>query len=597
MSEHKLPRPKSSKSFSTGITERFNQGAAFHTHGKLTEAEQIYTEILSRAANHVEALNLLGVLMVQTKRLERGLELMHRALNLQPNFAETHFNCGIALRELKRFEDALASFDKAIALKTEYVEAYCGRGIVLKELGRFEEALASHERALALKPSYAEAHNNRGTALRCLKRVEEALTSFDKAIALQPNFVEADLNRGNVLRELGRLDDALACHDKAITLKPDLAEAHFERGVVLRELSRLDEAIASFDKAIALKPELEDVQLYKGYALLLHGRFKEGWPLYEKRKGKLENTIYFTRLCSNKPLWLGAESITGKTLFVYWEQGLGDTIQFYRYLELVEQLGARVIFSAPNCLRRLFQTLAGSLTFVGQGEVPDDYDIHCPLMSLPLALGTSIETIPADTPYLRAEADRVQKWKHRLGGHGLKIGVAWQGSTGKANVGKSFPLEELFGLSQIENVRLISLQKGDGAEQLNELRPGMKVESPGEDSDAGADAFLDAAAIMENTELVITPDTAIAHLAGALGCPTWLALKHVPDWRWLLGRNDSPWYPTMRLFRQAERGGWRGVFAAMELELRALVSSGRRAPPAVEALRTPAPRAPARGVN
>jgi tetratricopeptide (TPR) repeat protein len=583
LSEHKLPRRKSSKSCSTGLTERFNQGAAFHTRGRFAEAEQIYTEILARGANHVGALNLLGVLMVQTKRLERGVEFLHRALALQPNFAETHFNCGIALRELKRFEDALASFDKAIALKAEYVEAYCSRGIVLKELGRFEEALASYERALALNPSYAEAHNNRGTALRCLKRIEEAMASFDKAIALQPNFVEARLNRGNVLRELGRLDDALACHDKAITLKSDLAAAHFDRGVTLRELSRLDEAIASFDKAIALKPELEDAQLYKGYALLLHGRFKEGWPLYEKRKERLENTVYFTRLCRNKPLWLGAEYIAGKTLFVYWEQGLGDTIQFYRYLGLVEQLGARVIFSAPSCLHRLFQTLAGSLTFVGQSEVPDDYDFHCPLMSLPLALGTSIETIPADTPYLRAEADRVQKWKHRLGGHGLKIGVTWQGSTANVNLSKSFPLDELFGLSQIDNVRLISLQKGHGAEQLNELPRGMKVESPGEDYDAGADAFLDAAAIMENIELVITPDTAIAHLAGALGCPTWLALKRVPDWRWLLGRNDSPWYPTMRLFRQAKTGDWRGVFAAIEHELRTLASSGRRAP-AVEAL-------------
>jgi len=697
LSRRKGLREASSKDVPPGVAEAFNQAAALHMRGRLAEAERAYREVLTRAPGHVDALHLLGVLLTQTQRLQNGVELIDKALRLQPTFAEAHGNRGGALRQLKRPEEALASYDKAVALKPAYVDAHCGRGIVLRELGRLEEALASYDAALALRPDYAEAHNNRGNVLRQLNRLEEAAASYDKAIALRSNFIEALLNRANVLCELHRLDDALASvdavlrlmpklaeahsergkilrlqkrfeeaatsFDRAIALRPNFAEAYLIRGSVLRELDRLedalascemalalkpddpdalkergnmlmelqrpdealasydraialksdfaqaycnrgsalqaarrlDEAIASFDRALELRPDFPEASLHKGATLLLQGRFEEGWRLYQERGPIVERIVFFARRLEGKPRWLGAEPIAGKTLFVHWEQGFGDTILFSRYLRRVERLGARVIFSAPNPLRRLLATLPASLTLVDESQAPDDFDFHCPLASLPLALGTTGETIPWDGPYLRAEGDRVAMWRNRLGDQGFKIGVAWQGSFGRAARSRSVKLEQLFELSQIENVRLISLQKNYGAEQLDDLPAGMKVETLGEDYDAGPDAFLDTAAIMESLDLVISPDTAIAHLAGALGRPTWIALQHVPDWRWMLDRDDSPWYPTLRLFRQDARRDWSAVFARMASELRARRCGGARAQLGGHAPQAPrgiAPRAP-----
>jgi tetratricopeptide (TPR) repeat protein len=624
---------------SAAIQEKLNQGRDCYLQGALPQAEKHCQEVLAQSPNHVDALNLLGLIVWQTKGAQRGIELFDKAIALKPDhakahcnrglilavlrrleealasydkaialkpdFADAHNNRGVALNDLKRFEEALASYDKAIALKPEYAEAYSNRGlalnnlqrlegalasydkaialkpdfaeahsnrgVALNDLKRFEEALASYDKAIALKPEYAEAYSNRGLALNNLQRFEEALASCDKAIALKPDFAEAHCNRGLALNDLQRFEEALASCDKAIALRPDFAEAYNNRGLALNDLQRFEEALASYDKAIALKPDYAEAHWNKSLCLLLGRRFEQGWRLYEWRKKNPQYVKHFAARSYSQPLWLGEEPIVGKTLFVYWEQGLGDTIQFCRFAKLAEHIGANVVFSAQNCLHGLLKTLSPSITLVKETEAPPNFDYHCPLMSLPLAFKTALESIPTDTPYLCAEPKRIEKWKQKLGDAGFKVGIAWQGSKTKIDIGRSFALTEFFAISQIPNVRLICLQKNEGVKQLNKLPEGMNIESLGEEYDAGADAFLDAAAVMENLDLIITSDTAIAHLAGALGRPVWVALKHVPDWRWLLDRRDSPWYPTMRLFRQPTRDDWKGVFSDIANELITLV--------------------------
>ena len=641
---------------SPSFSELIIRAAEFHKKRAFAEAEEICRQILTFDARHVGALHLLGVVMVQTGRLENGVELLDKALAIKPDDVEALNNRGMALKALKRLDEALASYDRALGIKRDYLEALNNRGMALQELKRLDEALASYDEALAIKPDFVLALNNRGIALQGLKRLDEALASYDKALAIRPDSVEtlnnrgmalrglkrleealasyaqalsvkpgyadalnnrgialqelkrldealasydqalafdvdhldALCNRGKALMELKRPDEALASYDKALAIKPDYVDALSNRGIALRQLKRFDEALANFDAALAIEREDVEASVNKGYCLLQLGCLAEGWSLNENRK-RTQQVSHFTSRAFLQPCWDGGEPLAGVNLFVYWEQGLGDNLQFCRYAKLAEQRGAKVVFSAPNRLHKLLRTLSPTMRIIGENEAPAQFDRHCAILSLPFAFATVLETIPAETPYLRAEPERIRKWSERLGGEGFKIGVAWQGNKmSPADVGRSFPLAEADALSRIPNVRLISLQKNDGVEQLFEAPQGMKVETLGDDYDAGDDAFLDAAAVMEGLDLVISCDSALAHLAGALGRPVWVALKYVPDWRWLLERTGSPWYPTMRLFRQEAREDWRGVFTEIEGALRELIGSERQQAKKYERPSTPA---------
>jgi hypothetical protein len=381
--------------------------------------------------------------------------------------------------------------------------------------------------------------------------------------------------RAVALHKLGRSVEALADCDTAVALVPAFGEAHVVRGAVLRELKRIEESVESFAIAASLRPDDALTKFALGCLYLLDGRLQRGWSLYGEYgwAGKADKRPAVRDY--RQPLWHGSESIAGKTLYLYPDQGLGDTIHFARYALLAEARGAQIVLSVQNAIRGLMSTLGAAVHVVGEFDVPAAFDFHCPLSSLPGAFGTSLQTIPAAVPYLRADPSRTFYWHQKLGAGGYKIGVCWHGSTQKTGLGRSFALRELHRVAVISGVRLISLQKFDGLEQIEDLPSGMRLETLGADFDAGPDAFLDTAAVMESLDLVITCDTSIAHLAGALARPTWVALKHVPDWRWMLDRDDSPWYPTARLFRQSSDGDWSGVFEAMH---RALAVS-RESPP------------------
>jgi len=416
--------------------------------------------------------------------------------------------------------------------------------------------------ALAAQPGYAEAWNNQGIAFQHLGRPEDALASYDKALAVAPENGDIWNNRGVALQELDLPKEALASFERSLAANPGSARAWNNRGLALNSVGRVEEAVASYDRAIAIDPRHADAHWNKGLAALQLGRFDEGWGLYDWRLRRSD--LALPRAC-DKPLWNGREDIAGKTLLICSEQGLGDTIQFCRYASMTAAKGADIILSVQDALVPLMAGLGAGVTIIGESEAPPSFDRHIPLLSVPLAFGTNAHNIPVKIPYLFSEPARVERWKARIGAAGFKIGVAWQGGNrGRVTRGRSFPLLALEGMARIPGVRLISLQRKDGLDQLNTLPVQMAVETLGDDFDAGPHAFLDTAAAMESLDLIVTCDTAIAHLAGALGHETWVGLQYVPDWRWQLDRSDSPWYPTMRLFRQSASGNWQSVFAAME---------------------------------
>ena len=542
-----------------------NRALLLQDLGRRDEALTGYEHALELRPSYPEALSNRSNLLHQLGRSEDALAGYAKAIALRPDYAEAYNNRAHVLHNLGRLEDSARDFDRAIALNPNYVQAYNNRGYVLHALNRLQESVASYERALALKPNYPEAHNNLANVLHELKRLDESLAHLMRAVALRPNYAAALYNRANVLKDMGRFDEALADFDKAISLKADYAEACNNRALLLHDLGRFDEALSGYDRAIALKSPYPIAFNNRAQTRLLLGRMAEGWADYESRLELKENQQGRPQL--NIPHWTG-ESLNGRSLLIYGEQGLGDVIQFYRYVPLLAERepGARVTFVVRPSLVRLLQSLRGNFRLLSSIAPDERFDLQCALLSLPLRFGTDLAGVPSTTPYLAADPARAARWHQRLGTGGFRIGISWHARPA-VNPGRSFPLRELHRVAQIPGVRLISLQKGDGIEELSTLPPDMHVESLGQDFDNGPDAFVDTAAVMESLDLVVSCDTSIAHLAGAMGRPTFLALKCVPDWRWLLGRSDSPWYPALRLHRQRTPDDWRPVFDEIGVEV------------------------------
>ncbi len=486
-------------------------------------------------------------------RFAEAVAAFDNAIALKPDHAQAHNGRGIVLAHADRLGEAVGSFDRAIALKPDYAEAHNNRALVLQDIGQFGEALTSLDHAIALQPDNARTHNNRGVVLHGLKRDGEALASHDKAISLKSDYAEAHYNRGIVLQELDRLEDALASLDRAIALKADYAAAHNNRGTLLLHLNRLDEALTAFDRAIALSGGFPEAYLNKSYCLLQMGRFEDGWRLHEWRKGT-ERPVGHRAF--PQPLWLGNESVANKTVFVHWEQGFGDTLQFCRYANLLRARGANVVMSVQEPLHRLISLSMPDIRFLKNDAVPAGFDYHSPLMSLPFAFGTTLQSIPAAVPYLFADDERHKIWEDRLPPRiKPRIGLAWSGNAKQKNdLNRSIGLAALAPILATD-VYWISLQK-----EVRDIdRP--LLERFGQITHYGEllSDFSDTAAVVAGLDLVVTVDTSVAHLACAMGKPVWILLAFTADWRWLIDRGDCPWYPTARLFRQQAPHAWDGV--------------------------------------
>ena len=576
-------------------------GVTLDTAGRAQDAMACFERAVEIDPTQAPAHHNIGLLAARMRDHVRALASFDRALALQPRNAALHVNRGTCLRELERLPEALASFSQALSIEPSYealrnraivhslLERYAealrdydeviarygekdrdliGRGVALLALGLTAQALVPLERAATSLPDEPQSHIQLGVALLRSERYDEAAERFARALKIERDVPEVLNNRGVALTALGRTDEALQEFIHAAAVAGNQPEAHINMGVLFKSIGRYRQAALSFERALSLKRDDPAANFELAFLRLTLGEFREGWPLYEARF-RVPALAIPTRDLGDVPRWRGPEPLAGKTLLVHAEQGLGDTLQFARYMPLLREKGAAVVFEVMPQLKALLGTLPGAVQLIARGDPVPPVDYHCPLLSLPLAFDTQLTTVPNTVPYLAAEPARIATWAKRLQQlSGLRVGIAWQGNTQVERLiwarGRSMPLAALAPLAELPGVSLVSLQKGFGAEQLREVPFRARILDLSDELDSGPDAFLDTAAVMAGLDLVITTDTSIAHLAGALGLRTWVALNTSPDWRWLLERTDSPWYPTMRIFRQPDRDrGWTPVVADM----------------------------------
>jgi tetratricopeptide (TPR) repeat protein len=548
-----------------GVGNLLNAALKAHHQAQLREAIAGYRLVLGVDNLQADALHFLGVALTQSGSHREALAPLSMALRLQPNNGAVHCHYGNVLASLARFDEALASYDQAISLDERLADAHYNRGITLSALGRLEQAVESFRRTLSLDSQHAAAYNNLGNAFGDLNRHVEALECYEQATGIRNDFVIAWVNRAHALRCLGRESEACTAARTALSCEPDNAEAHCALGAALAGLGQVEDALRSYQEALRLKPSLADAEWNKALAQLSQGAFREGWVGYEARH-KVRR-LKLTQRYSSDPPWRGSTSVHGKRILLHAEQGYGDSIQFCRYAPLLAERGAQVILGVPGGLRRVMTSLQGVATVVAQSPVPA-FDYHCPLPSLPLALRTELATIPAAIPYLNADPALRSSWATRLGAsRAVRVGLVWSGSPTHTNDrNRSIALAELLGLLRCE-VEWVSVQKEVRSGDAPVLGDVPQLQRLGEDlSD-----FADTAALLAELDLLISVDTSVAHLAGALGKPVWILLPYVADWRWLRNRDDSPWYPTARLFRQPRIGDWSSVIDRVATELATFV--------------------------
>ncbi|MDR3441041.1 tetratricopeptide repeat-containing glycosyltransferase family protein [Telmatospirillum sp.] len=498
-------------------------------------------------------------------------EALYRAvLAIHPRHAEASYNLGLLCQMEERYQEAANLYRRAIAFRNDYVDAYSNLGTVLKELKEYEQANTVYLLAIAIKPDHAMAYSNLGVSLKEQRRFDEAVAVYRQAITLAPDYEWAYANQAPVLLEQGDSRASIIASQRAITLTPDMSLAHYNLAAALKAENLLQQSVDSFRHAIALRPDFGEAHFALGQVLLMQGDYEAGWPEYSWR-WSLPDYAWLSKIHGQfqQPLWTG-ERLDGKTILIYAEQGMGDAIQYARYLPKVLGRGGRIVLAVHPPLKKLFAAIPGIAAVVGLDETPlPPFDVHCPLLGLPQVFGTRQETIPAQVPYLQADPAETERWKKRIGGDGLKVGIVWAGNpTQRGDRWRSPRLASMAPLFNVPGVRFVALQMGPGRADL-ETNP-----LPANVLDLGPEItdFADTAAIMAGLDLVITSCTAPLHLAGALGVPTWAVIPFAPHFLWQLDRSDSPWYPTLHLYRQTKPGrDWSVPIGRVVTDLSAMV--------------------------
>jgi tetratricopeptide (TPR) repeat protein len=573
-----------------------NLGVALQRQGDLDQAVECYRKAIALEPDHLNAHNNLGNVLQLQGHLDQAVECYRKVIAIKPDHPDAHYKLGVALQQRQgHLDEAVECHRKAIALQPDHPDAYSNLGSALVDQGHADEALDCYRRAdnnlgkalykkgqmdqaaqcfrraIAIKPDDPDAYSRLGCVLDEKGHLDQAVACFRRAIALQPDHLNAHSNLGSTLQRQGHLDQAIECYRKAIAIKPDHADAHHSLALALHTQEHLDQAVECYRKVLAIEPDNADAHHNLAFALLTRGDLAEGWKEYEWRwRGSQMVPRGFI-----EPQWQG-EAAEGKTLLVHVEQGFGDAIQFCRYAPLAAARGLRVIVEAREPLIRLFRSLPKIHDVVVRGKELPHFDLHCPMMSMPLALGTTLGNIPSVVPYLYADEAQVANWRTRLaamGKHGPRIGLVWAGSSGmKANNERSLPSDRigrLLGpLLDLPGMRFFSLQK-DGPKAPEELSLTDLMDEVND--------FADTAALIASLDLVISVCTSTAHLAGALGKPVWVLNRFNSHWCWFRGRSDSPWYPTLRLYRQPRPGDWDSVLAYVARDLRYRFPAGAMA--------------------
>ncbi len=541
-----------------------NLGLILKIRGNIEEAIESFKKAIEINPEIADVHYNLGNAFKEKKQYDEAIKCFQNALAFDENNAEAFFNLGNVFYEIKEYDHSIHCYRKAIEINPSLSEAFNNLGLIFQEQGNFDDALSYYQKAIQIDQDFAMAYFNIGTVFQLQKRTDEAILNYKKALQLNPNNVNAYFNLGNAYYEKGFLDEALSNYKEALRLNPDFIDALINSAIVLHEKQLLQEAIKTYQKVLNLRPDDAEAHWNLSNSLLLSGDYENGWKEYEWRLKVKE----FEQREFSKPLWDGSD-ITHKTILIYTEQGLGDAIQFIRYVTLVAQRAGKVILECQKELESIFKNTKGIQQIISRGEQLPEFDVHCPLLSLPYIFRTTLETIPSDFPYIFVDPLIVQKWheKMKIDDSQLKVGLVWSGSSRhKKHLLRSVPLIAFAPLADIRGVTFYSLQKGEAGKEAENPPDSLKII----DYTKEIYDFSDTAAIIENLDLVISVDTAVAHLAGALGKPVWTLIPYAPDWRWMLNREDSPWYPTMRLFRQPAPGDWKTVIEKVVEELKSM---------------------------
>jgi len=549
--------------------EAYNHiGNALREQGKSEEALMYYKKALGINPNSAVTYFNMGITLRGQGKPDEAIFCYRKVLEINPASANVYFNMGNVLKDHNKTEEAISCYRKVLEINPKDADAYSNMGIAYKNQDNIEEAISCYKKALEINPESAEAYCCLADAYKDRNNLKEAISYYQKALHLNPEFPKAYIGIGGVYYQRDRLSEAISCCETALLFDPEYVEAYYNLGMIMDAVGQTEDAIKKYNHALQFDPEHRDASWNRSLALLLLGDFEEGWKGYEQRIHENEwKHVYPYRY--GLPRWDGS-SLAGKKLFIHEEQGIGDTLQFIRYLPMAKARGGTVVFETRPHIFSLLDNFEGIDMLVERspdGKPVVECDCYIPLLSLPGIFETALDTIPSNVPYLFSKPAKAKYWRDRLAGPGFKVGIVWAGNPShKKDASRSCPLKYFSTLANIPGVSLYGLQKGVAAADIEISSEGRFLKNVG----AELKDFNDTAGLIENLDLVISVDTAVAHLAGAMGKPIWTLLPFVPDWRWMLGREDSPWYPTMRLFRQSNRGDWIPVLTRVENELRIL---------------------------
>lgn len=556
----------------------YHLGNALKDQQRYEDALAAYQEVLSRREKFVEARIYMASCLNSLGRHEEAVDYYERALSIKPDIPEAHFNLGNALRDLGRPKEALAAYRKALEYRHNFPEAHLHLGAIFNAEEDYDAAAVAFQVAIDLRPNFPEAHYNLGNVLKAQGQLESAVDAYQRAVALRPEFAVVYLNLGIVLNELGRSHEAITAYQRAISVQPDYPEAHLNMGIVWQDLGAADEAIQSYRLATSQREDYAKAKFNMGLALLATGDYSQGFALYEDRFLDKPELLHQVEVREHLVQWDG-DMETNDELLIVTEQGYGDLFQFMRYAKLLADRMPKVSIVAEA---KLYEFLLNSKLFHEVYKLPIDPKKFLPttrwipLMSLPGRIGVTPNDILVQSPYLDVDKSRLEQWRSTLKtDSNLLIGLHWQGNPHheKSNLSnRSLPLETFSPLAELSGVRFVSLQKGAGSEQLESCSFRERFVDAQEKVDS-AWGFEDAAAMIRSCDLIITSDSAIVHLSGALGHPTWVLLQNVPEWRWGLSGETTHWYDSLRLFRQKERNDWKGLVESVRNELALLLSA------------------------